>query len=128
MTGRMIGGEPEHPFDEAFGVSPRTRTTSSGSHRRTNLPGREFRRAEIELLALRPLAAGDLQDQLEDPAPGLLDGLFAVEDRAAIDVHVLLEPPVHGRVRGDLDRRRRLAAEDATAAGGEADEIGPTGH
>ncbi len=34
---------------------------------------------------------------------------------------------VHGRIGGDLDRRGRLAAEDAAAAGGEDQHVGAAG-
>ena len=43
----------------------------------------------------------------------------AVEDVAAIDVHVLDHALVHRRVGGELDRRHRLAAIGRAAAGGE---------
>ena len=56
--------------------------------------------------------------------PALLHRLLAVEDGAAVDVHVVFHALVQRRVGRDLDRRRGLAAEHAAAAGGEADDVG----
>jgi hypothetical protein len=54
--------------------------------------------------------------------------MSAVEDVAAIDVHVLDHPLVHRRVGGELDRRRRLVAEAGAAAGREDHDIGTRRH
>src|SRR5579871_845174 len=94
------------------------------SHRRAEHPGRKFGAAEIEAFALGRLAGSGLEHQLEDPFAALLHRFLAVEDGAAIDVHVIFHPPEHRRVGGELDGRRGLAAKHAAAAGGEADEIG----
>ena len=58
----------------------------------------------------------------------MLHALLAVEDGAAIDVHVVFHPLVHRRVGRKLDRGRRLAPEHAAAPGGEADEVGAARH
>jgi len=91
---------------------------------RAEHPGRKLGAAKVKALALGRLARGRLQDEIEDALAALLDALLAFEDGAAIDVHVLFHALVHGRVGGELDRGRGLAAEHAAAAGGEADEIG----
>src|ERR1700749_3149761 len=96
-------------------------------HRRSEHPRRELGAAEIKALALGRLARGGLEDEVEDALAAFLHALLAVEDGAAIDVHVVFHALVHGRVGGKLDRGRRLAAEHAAAAGGEADEVGAAG-
>src|SRR5689334_10741213 len=97
------------------------------SHRRADDPWREFGGPEVELLALGPLAGGDAQHQLENPLPGLLHGFVAIEDGAAVHVHVVLDVLVHRRIGRKLDRGRRFAAEDAAAAGGEAHQVRAAG-
>ena len=52
----------------------------------------------------------------------LFDG-DAVEDVAAVDVHVVLHAAVGVVVGGELDRGRRLEAEGRAAAGGEGDDV-----
>jgi hypothetical protein len=80
------------------------------------------------LLALGGRARGRAQHQVEDALAALLHGFLAVEDGAAVHVHVLLHAVIHGGVGRELDRWRRLAAEHAAAAGGEAHQIGPARH
>src|SRR5690606_14857253 len=70
----------------------------------------------------------DRDDMFEDARTGLLDGLIAGDDTAAIDVHVFLHVLVHFGIRGDLDAGRRLEAGYRTATRGEADHIAATGH
>src|SRR5882672_11722602 len=97
-------------------------------HRGPKHPRRKLGAAEIKTLALGRLARCGLQHQLKDALAALLHGLLAVEDGAAIDVHVVFHPGVHRRVGRKLDRRRGLAAEHAAAAGGEANEVGAARH
>jgi hypothetical protein len=66
--------------------------TCQASHRRAQHPWRELRGAEVELLALRSLARRHAQHQLEDALAALLHALIAVEDRAAVHVHVVCHP------------------------------------
>src|SRR6185503_7691898 len=99
-----------------------TRPRSPDLHHRAELPGRELVVAEAERLALRLLARGRLEDQLEDARADLGDALLAVDDGAAVDVHVVGHVAVEGGVGRQLQRRRRLAAEDRAAARGEADD------
>src|ERR1700692_4147523 len=98
------------------------------SHRRPKHPRREFRAAEVETLAFGWLSGGGLEHEIKDALAALLHGFLAVEDGAAIDVHVVFHALVHRRVGRKLDRRRGLAAEHAAAARGEADEVGAAGH
>src|SRR3954469_23894260 len=97
-------------------------------HRRAKHPGCELGAAEIEAFAFGRLAGRGLQDEIEDALTALLDAFLAFEDGAAIDVHVVFHALVHGGVGRKLDRGRRLAAEHAAAARGEADEIGAARH
>ena len=64
---------------------------------------------------------------VEDSLAGLLYGLFAVDDGAAVDVHVVGHAVVDGGVGGDFEGWGGFAAEDGAAAGGEADDIGSAG-
>ena len=70
---------------------------ASKLHRRAQHPRREFGAAEIKTLALGRLARRGLQHQFEDALAALLHGFLAVEDGAAIDVHVVFHAPVHRR-------------------------------
>src|SRR3981081_3742487 len=74
-------------------------------------PWREFGTAEVKALALGRLSRGGLQHQVENALPALLHCLLAVEDGAAIDVHVVFHALEHRRVGRKLDRGRGLAAE-----------------
>src|ERR1700694_4756788 len=103
--------------------SPRSRGTTQKLHRRSKHPWREFGGAEVEAVALGRLSRRRLQHQVENTLAALLHRFLAVEDGAAIDVHVVFHAFIHGRVGRKLDRGRGLAAEHAAAAGGEADEI-----
>src|SRR6266508_3542524 len=96
-------------------------------HYRPDDPGGEFLFADAGELALRSLARGDRHDLLED-LPSHLRQRRALEDDAAVDIHVLLHVAVHERVGGELDRGHGLAAEHRAAAGGEADEVAAAGH
>src|SRR5689334_19458034 len=80
------------------------------SHRRPEYPRRKLGAAEIEALALGRLAGGGFQHQVEDALAAVLHAFLAVEDGAAIDVHVIFHALVHGRVGGELDRGCGLAA------------------
>ena len=81
------------------------------------------RRAEIKALALGRLSGGGLQHQVENALAALLHRFLAVEDGAAIDVHVVFHALEHRRVGRKLDRGCRLAAEYAAAPGGEAHQV-----
>src|SRR5208282_6731411 len=61
------------------------------SHRRSDLPGREFRVAIAQELGLRPFARSDRKNFVED-LPAFLGDRNPVDDIAAIDVHVLDHP------------------------------------
>ena len=65
----------------------------------------------ISLLVFLPLATARIFSKIS--LADLLDRR-AVEDHAGVDVHVVDHVLVQRRVGGDLDRRRRLAAEDAS--------------
>src|SRR5579863_1577616 len=93
-------------------------------HRRAQYPRREFGAAEVEAFALGRLPRSGLEHEIENALTALLHGLLAIQDGAAIDVHIVFHPLVHRRVGRKLDRGRGLAAEHAAAPGGEADEIG----
>src|SRR4051794_40964625 len=60
------------------------------SHHRADLPGHEFILAVAVLFALGLLARGGGQHEFEDALAHLLDRQLAVDDLAAVDVHVLL--------------------------------------
>src|SRR4051794_8979274 len=77
------------------------------SHHRADLPGDELVVAIAELLRLGALARGDGNHFLEDFAALFLDA-DAVEDVAAVDVHVLFLAAEGIVVGGELDRRRGL--------------------
>ena len=109
-------------------VAPDDGTRRQRSHRRAEHPRREFRRAEVERFAFGRLAGGHAQDEVEDPLAALLNGLVAVEDRAAIDVHVVLDMAEHRGVGRQLDRRRGLAAEHRASSGGETNQVGAARH
>src|SRR5687767_6068759 len=58
-------------------------------HHRADLPGHEFILSIAVLLALGLFTRGSGQHQLEDAPAHLLDRNLAVDDFAAVDVHVL---------------------------------------
>src|SRR5260370_39656782 len=95
-------------------------------HHRADDPGRELLLAHPRELALRALTRGDRDHFLEDPAADRLERR-ALEDDAAVDVHVLFHVAVHERVGRELDGRHRLAAEDRAAPGREADDVAAAG-
>src|SRR6185369_6844732 len=107
--------------------SSRGSDTSSPLHRRADLPGNELVVAIAQELALGLLAGGDAQDGGEDLRAFLLDG-DAVEDVAAVDVHVALHAAVDVVVGGELDRGRGLAAVGRAAARREAEHVAAAGH
>src|SRR3954471_5764442 len=113
----------EPSFPTAHQQPCRPPIVSIRSDGRANGPRRKLGRTGIVLLALGPLARGHLEDALEDTLSGPLHRLMAIHDGAAVDVHVLLHALEKGRVGRDLDGRRRLPAEHAPAACGEADEV-----
>src|SRR5262245_10521744 len=105
-------------------VSLLERMPRAALHHSADLPRYEFVGAEAVRLGFAFLARGDAQHQLEDLPALLGDGGAALDDGAAVHVHVVDHVVVDARVRGELYRGRRLAAIDRAAAGGEADEIG----
>src|SRR3954452_18557719 len=98
------------------------------SHHRADLPRHEFVLAVAMLLALAALARGGGQHQPEDALAHGLDRGAAVDDLAAVDVHVLFLPLPQRRVGGDLQRRRGRAAIGRTASRGEADHVAAACH
>src|ERR1700735_5182638 len=103
------------------------RSTGRQSHRRAQHPWRKLSPAEVKALALGRLAGGGFQHEVENALAALLHGFLAVEDGAAVDVHVVFHAPVHRRIGRELDRGRGLAAKYAAASGREADQIGAAG-
>src|SRR6185369_1440636 len=97
-------------------------------HHRAHLPGHELVLAVAVLFALGRLAGGGREHQLEDPLPHLGDRGLAVDDLAAVDVHVLFLPLPERRVGRELERRRRRTAVGRAAAGREADHVGAARH
>src|SRR5260370_24836223 len=91
-------------------------------HHRGDDPGRELLLAHPRQLALRALARGDRDHFLEDLPADRLERR-ALEDDAAVDVHVLFHVAVHERAGREVDGRHRLAAEDRPAPGGATDEV-----
>src|SRR3954469_18683535 len=97
------------------GASPGMTTlfiySAQALHRRPKDPRRELGAAKVKTFALGRLAGRGFQHQIEDALAAFLHALFAVEDGAAIDVHVVFHALVHGRVGGELDGGCWLAAE-----------------
>ena len=113
---------------KATGILPQKfRLSIQGLQRCAQEPGLEFFFAEAVDFAAGEFAGGDGEDLVEDSLAGLLYVLFAVDDGAAVDVHVVGHAVVEGGVGGDFERWRGLAAEDGAAAGGEADDVGSAG-
>src|ERR1700760_3783288 len=77
---------------------------ASSSHHRADLPGHEFVLPVAMPFALARLARGGGQHQAEDAFAHLLDRRLAVDDLAAVDVHVLFLPLPQRAVGGDLQR------------------------
>src|SRR6266850_2321223 len=86
------------------------------SKRRPQNPRRELFIADSRQFALRSFPVRDGNNLFEDAHSNLFDSFGAVEDRAGVDIHVVLHPLVEWRVGGDLDAWRRLAAVNAAAA------------
>src|SRR5207302_2980001 len=84
--------------------------------------------AVAELLALRLAAGRGLQYQAEEALARFGDRLRAVDDRAAVEVHVVFLVHEERRVGRELERGRGLAAVRRAAAGGEADHVGAARH
>src|SRR5580765_7777488 len=100
-------------------VARNSRTTTMFSARskgRAQMPGGEFFVADSGQLAFGFLAAGDSEDLFKNALAHLLHGLGAVEDGAGVDVHVLVHVREQGRMSGDFDAGRGLAAVNAPAA------------
>src|SRR5438309_4567805 len=70
------------------------------SHRRANGPGRELVLAVAELLGLGLVSRCSPQHELEEALAGLRDGFVAVDDRAAVEIHVFFLVDEEPRVRG----------------------------
>src|SRR5581483_3537151 len=97
------------------------------SHRRPDLPGHELVVAVAQKLALGLLPRGDAQDGVEDLLALGLDR-DAVEDVAAIDVHVVHHAAIDVAVGGELDGGRRLAAIGRAAPRGEGQHVAAACH
>src|SRR5262245_21346103 len=86
---------PMSPPDTTLPPSNNRRLKPGGSlkgmdlHCCAEVPGPELVLAVAELLALRALARGRIQDHLEDTLADLLERGRAVGDLAAVDVHVV---------------------------------------
>src|SRR5207244_8648055 len=105
----------------------RWRSRTGSLHRRAERPRRELVVAVAELLALRLPARRGVEDQPEEALARLGNRLGAVDDRAAVEVHVVFLVREERRVGGELERWRRLAAVGRAAPGGEADHVGAAG-
>src|SRR5690349_14970405 len=93
-----------------------------GSHHRADLPGHEFVVAIAEGFRLR-LLAGRNRNHLGENLSALLVDRDAIQNIAAVDVHVFFLALPGVVVGGKLDRRRRLEAERRTASRREGDHI-----
>ena len=78
-------------------------------------------------LAFRRVARGHFEHPVENPLAHFGDRQPLVDDRAAVDVHVVRQAVVHFRIGRQLEAGRRFAAIDRAATGGEADHIGARG-
>src|SRR6202011_3225987 len=83
-------------------------------HHRADLPGHELEVAVAERLGFGALARGDLEHAPEDFL-ALGGNRHAVEEVAAVHVHVVVQAAVDLGRGGELDRGRRLAAERRAA-------------
>ena len=83
-------------------------------------------KSNCSLLVRSPDATRSISSKMR--WPHCCTRLVAVEDRAAVDVHVVFHALIHRRVGRQLDRRRRLAAEHAAAPGGEAHQVRAARH
>ena len=68
-----------------------------------------------------------MEEEVEDFLATFFEGFGAVEDGAAVDVHVFFHALEHGCVGGEFEGGGGFAAEDAAAARGEGDEVGAAG-
>src|SRR2546430_7172865 len=86
-------------------------------HHGADDPRRELFLAHAGALALAALAGGHRDDLLEDLAA---DGgqRRALDDHAAVDIHVLFHVAAHQRVGGQLDGGDRPSNPQRRAAGG----------
>src|SRR5258705_8297044 len=93
-------------------------------HCRADDPRGELVFAVSPLLAFGFLARRGLEYELEEFAAGLRDRFRAVDDGAAIEIHVLFLARIQRRVGGEFQRGRGLAAVGRTASGSEANQVG----
>lgn len=83
--------------------------------------------AEPEQLALAAFARRDAQHLREDAFTHLRHRRRAVEDFAAVQVHVFGQPVVHRRVGRQFDRRDGLGTEHRAAPRREQNHVGAAG-
>ena len=83
---------------DGYIVAPRTHGANSAPPK-----------SKLSLLVGWPEAVFSIRSKMRWPHS--FTALFAVEDGAAVDVHVFFHALVHRRVGGELHRRRGLAAE-----------------
>src|SRR5579871_6037428 len=122
-SGSLSTSVPSRSNSSAVFMTPGRIGRGLRSHRCSDLPGREFGVAIAQELGLGPLARSDRKDLVED-FPALLRNRHAVDDVAAIDVHILDHPAVGVIVGGEFYRRRRFAAVSRAPTSGEAEHIG----
>src|SRR6516225_10805127 len=109
-----------------MGTGLRPFAQPAASHHGADLPRDKFVVAIAELFRLGAFARSHRDHLVKNLAALLLDG-DAVEDVAAVDVHVLFLAAEGVVVGGELDRRRRLEAEGGPATGGEGDDVAARG-
>src|SRR5262245_25663109 len=119
-------GSPRGSSARRRSGEPGARAPRPPSHHRADDPGRELFLAHARQLALRALARRD-RDHLFEVLTADRRDRRALEDDAAVDVHVLGHMPVHQRIGRELDRRHGLAAEHRAAPGREADDVAAAG-
>src|SRR5689334_25205272 len=96
-------------------------------HRGADLPGHELVVAVAQQLALALLSGRHPQDRLEDLLALVFDR-HAVEDIAAVDVHVVEHAAIDVVVGGELDGWRGLASVSRTATRREAQHVAAARH
>lgn len=93
----------------------------------SKLPWHKFRPAKAELFAFGLFARGDREEHLEYLVTLGGKRRTISNDIATVYVHVARHPPVHFRIGGQFDARRRHELRQRPAPGGKRDQIRPRG-